>query len=99
MANGKPVAFYEQVMNALHPGTSAILARIADQTHLHVVLLNTEGQVRTVFEYENNFGFGGIHAGVQGARVAWQVPADFGRAKQAYEQEYDIDQLLAGAYD
>lgn len=98
MANGKPFAFYEQLMNPLHPGVSGILARVADQTHLHIVLLNIYGQVQTVFEYENNFGLGGIHAGVQGARVAWQGPADFNLAKQAYQQDYDIYELLAGVY-
>jgi hypothetical protein len=98
MANGKPFALYEQLMNPLNLGVSGILARVADQTHLHIVLLNIDGQVQTVFEYENNFGFDAIHAGVQGARVAWQGPADFNLAKQAYQQDYDIYELLAGVY-
>jgi hypothetical protein len=98
LIDDRPFAFYEQLMNPLHPGTSDILARVADQTHLHIVLLSTGGQILTVFEYENSFGFNGIHAGVQGARVAWHGRADFGLAKQAYQQEYDVYKLLAGAY-
>ena len=63
------------------------------------VVTDVTGQVVTVFEYQNTFGFGGIQAGVDAARVAWRGSCDFSRAKQAYEQEYDLDKLLAGEYD
>jgi len=99
ITKGKPFAFYEQLMNPLHADTSVVLARVADQTYLHIVLLNADGEVQTVFEYQNNFGFGGIHAGVQGARVAWQGHSDFSLAKQEYHKEYDVYELLTGAYD
>ena len=68
---------------------------MADQNHLHVLLIDATGQVLTVFEYKNTFGFDGIRSGVDGARVAWPTCDDFSRAKRAYEQEYGIDKLLA----
>jgi hypothetical protein len=53
----------------------------------------------TVFEYKNVFGFVGIRAAVDGARVAWCGPSDFAEAKGAYERQYEIDDILAGRYD
>jgi hypothetical protein len=43
--------------------------------------------------------FDKIRALVEGARVAWRGRADFALAKQAYQQQYDIDDVLAGRYD
>ena len=99
IVNGRPSAYYEHVMNPLYSETSEVLCCVADQTHLHVVVIDVTGQVLAVFEYQNTFGFAGIHAGVDGARVAWTGTDDFPRAKRAYEQQYDIDKLLAGEYD
>lgn len=96
LTNGRPFAVYEQLMNPLHPGTSVILARVADQTHLHAVLLDVGGQVQTVFEYENTFGFNGIHAGIQGARVAWQGPGDFSFAKQGTSRSTTLTSCSRG---
>jgi hypothetical protein len=53
--NGRPFAFYEQMMNPLDTKTSEILQRTADQTHFHILLVATGGQVVTVFEYPNTF--------------------------------------------
>lgn len=99
IVNGRPSAFYEQVMNPLYSTTSEVLRRAADQTHLHVLLIDVTGRVLTVFEYQNTFGIHGILAGVDAARVAWPSSDDFRRAKQSYEQQYDIDKLLSGEYD
>ena len=95
IVNGRPIAFYEQVMNPMYPKTSEVLCRLADQSHLHVLLLDGTGRVQNLFEYENNFGFDRILAGVDGARVAWSRPDDFQRARQAYERMYEIEELLA----
>jgi hypothetical protein len=95
VVNGRPSAFYEQVMNPLYSKTSEVLLRLADQTHLHVLLIGATGQVLTVFEYKNTFGFDGIRAGVDEARVAWPRSDDFSRAKQAYEQQYRVEELLS----
>jgi len=95
IVNGRPSALYEQVMNPLYIKTSEVLRRLADQTHLHVLLSDAVGQVLTVFEYKNTFGFDRIRAGVDGARLAWPGPDDFQRAERAYEQDYDINKLLA----
>jgi len=97
--NGRPSAFYEQVMNPLYPNTSEVLRRVSEQTHLHVVLIDANGQVVTVFEFQNNFGFDKVRAGVDSARVSWQGPLDFVSAKAAYEQEYETENVLAGRYD
>jgi hypothetical protein len=91
IVSGRPTAFYEQIMNPLYANTSEILRRVSEQTHLHVIVTNETGRVVTVFEYENTFGFAGIRAAVDGARVAWHGPADFAEAKGAYEREYEID--------
>ena len=99
IVSGRPTAFHEQVMNPLYPNTSEVLRRVAEQTHLHVIVTDETGQVVTVFEYENIFGFVGIRAAVDGARVAWRGPADFAQAKGAYERQYEIDDILAGRYD
>jgi hypothetical protein len=95
----RPIAFYEQVMNPLYPNTSEILRRVAEQTYLHVVVTDGAGQVVTVFEYKNIFGFVRIRESVDGARVAWRGLADFAQAKDAYERQYEIDDILAGRYD
>jgi hypothetical protein len=85
-------------MNPLYVKTSDVLRRLADQTHLHVLLVDATGQVRTVYEYGNTFGFDRIRAAVDGARLAWPGPDDFLRAERAYEQDYEIDQLFADEY-
>jgi hypothetical protein len=95
IVNGLPSEFYEQVMNPLSLKTSEVLRRLADQTHLHVLLIDGSGQVLTVFEHKNVFGFDRIRAAVDGARIAWPGSDDFRQAKRAYEREYDIDKLLA----
>jgi hypothetical protein len=99
IVNGRPTAFYEQVMNPLYPKTSEVLRHMAEQTHLHVVLTDVTGQVLTVFEYQNTFGFDRIRAGVDGVRAAWRGPDDFAMAKGAYERVYETDDILAGRYD
>ncbi len=99
IVSGRPAAFYEQVMNPLYPNTSEVLRRVAEQTHLHVIVTDGTGHVVTVFEYKNIFGFVGIRAAVDGARVAWRGPADFAQAKGAYERQYEIDDILGGRYD
>jgi hypothetical protein len=99
IVNGHPLAFYEQVMNPLYPPTSEILRRVAEQTHLHVIVTDGAGQVLNLFEYQNTFGFVGIRAAVDGARAAWCGPGDFAEAKGAYQQQYEINDILAGRYD
>lgn len=96
IVNGRPVAFYGQVMNPLFPKTAEVLGRLADQTHLHVLLPCETGELLTVFEYENTYGFDGICAGVRGARVAWPGPDEFQRAKTDYEEMYRIEDLFIG---
>jgi hypothetical protein len=95
VVNGRPAALYEQVMNPLYSKTSAVLRRVADQTHLHVLVLDVTGQVLNLFEYPNTFGFDRIRAAADGARVAWSGADNFPLAERAYEQQYDIDELLA----
>ena len=95
VVNGRPVALYEQVMNPLYSKTSEVLRRVADQTHLHVLVVDVTGQVLNLFEYQNTFGFDRIRSAADGARVAWSGADNFPLAEQAYEQQYDIDELLA----
>jgi len=40
VVNGRPMALYEQVMNPLYSKTSEVLRRVADQTHLHVLIVD-----------------------------------------------------------
>ncbi len=77
---GIRAAVNEQVMNPLYPDTSEVLRRVAEQSHLHVIVTDGTGQVVTVFECKNIFGLVGIRAAVNGARVAWRGPADFAQA-------------------
>jgi hypothetical protein len=97
--DGRPTAFYEQVMNPLYPNTSEVLRRVSEQSQLHVVLVDATGQVVTVFEFQNNFGFDKVCAGVDAVRVSWKGPHDFASAKAAYEEEYEVEDVLAGRYD
>src|SRR5271165_911020 len=66
--NGRPVALYEQVMNPLYSKTSEVLRRVADQTHLHVLVVDVTGQVLNLIEYQNTFCFDRIRAAADGAR-------------------------------
>jgi hypothetical protein len=93
--NGRPSVFYEQVMDPLCPETSTILGRLSGQTHLHVLVVGSGGRVCNLFEYRNIFGFDKIRTGAVAARVAWPGTDDFKRAKQSYEEEYTIDELLS----
>jgi hypothetical protein len=95
VVNGRPAAVYEQVMNPLYSKTSEVLRRVADQTHLHVLVVDVTGQVLNLFEYQNTFGFDRIRAAADGARVAWSGADNFLLAEQAHEQQYDTDELLA----
>ena len=95
VVNGRPVAFYEQVMNPLNPRTASVLKRLAEQSHLHLLVIDASGDVRNVLEFRNIFGFDQILAGAAGARVAWHGSDEFPRAKQAYEQMYEITELLS----
>ena len=88
-----------QLMNPLYPKTSDVLGRLADQTHLHVLLARTTGELLTVFDYENKFGFDGIRAGVHGALDAWPASDEFQRARADYKQMYRIEDLLVGESD
>jgi hypothetical protein len=62
VVNGRPLALYEPVMNPLYSKTSVVLRRVADQTHLHVLVVDVAGQVLNLFEHPNTFGFD-IHRG------------------------------------
>jgi len=73
IVRGRPAGFYEQIMNPLYPNTPEVLRRVAEQTHLHVIVTNGTGQVVTVFEYKNTFGFAGIRAAVDASRGAVRV--------------------------
>jgi hypothetical protein len=99
IVNGQPIAFYQQVMNPLYAATSEVLRRVAERTHLHVILTDSSGQVVTIFEYHNSFGFDDIRVAVDGARVAWRGLGDFAAAKYAYQAQYEIDDILAGRCD
>lgn len=99
IVNGHAAVFYEQLMNPLYPKTSEVLRRVAEQTHLHVILTHVNGQVLNVFEYQNSFGFGAIRAGVDVSCAAWTGSDDFQRAKRAYEQQYEVEKLIAGEYE
>lgn len=95
----RPIAFYEQVMNPLNPKTSMILHRLADQTHLHMLVLDSKGQVQNLFEYKNTFDFDKLLEAVARPRAVRPESDDFRLARKAYEQEYEMEDIVAGRYD
>ncbi len=63
--NGRPVAFYEQFINPRGPRIPLILGQLADQTHLHVLLVDLAGKSRNIIEIENVFGFDRLPARIR----------------------------------
>ena len=94
LVNGRPFAFYEQLLNPLHPGTTHILQQFADQTHLHMLLLDQTGKVHNLFEFENTFGFDHLKACAENEGLGCDENSNFELAKVAYEASYDPTELL-----
>ena len=93
--DGLPSTLYEQVMNSLNPKTAVILRRLADQTHLHVLVIGPDGQVCNLFEYQNVFGFENLAIGASAARISWQGVSDFKLARRRFAEEYSLHDLLS----
>jgi hypothetical protein len=99
LVQGRPTAFYEQIMNPLSLGTAQILNKLASQSHLHLLLVDQQGRFADLIEFRNIFPFNEILGASRGSRATWLQPYDFKIAKQAYMREHTIDDLFAARRD
>jgi hypothetical protein len=95
IVNGAPYAAYELLLPlAPEPGISQVLEKGSRQTHLHLVILDEAHEIFDVVEFKNVYGLGGLLNAARelGAQIK---DYDFDRAKQAFNREYSLDDLMA----
>lgn len=94
LIDGKPFAGYELLISP-KPGPSGVdlLAQVASQTHLHLVILDEHQDVFGVVEFENTYGLGGL---VAATKKIGSLPTgyDFFKAKEAFLREIPQESLL-----
>jgi hypothetical protein len=93
--SGAPYAAYELLLPLSPlPGIAKVLEEGSHQTHLHLVILDEDHEVFDVVEFKNVYGLGGLLSAAR--EIGTQVKDyDFDRAKQAFNREFSLDQLMA----
>ncbi len=91
----QPLAIYEQIMNPLEPRTSELLRRLVAQTHFHVLLLGSDGVVRTAYEYRNTFAFENVLSLADQAKSLLTGTGDFLQATRSYQAQIDVPQWIS----
>lgn len=67
--------------------------RLANQSHLHLLLVGPNYQVEGFFEFENNFGFDNAVATIKQLDAARII--DYEKAEQEYFDSYSLEALYA----
>ncbi len=94
MTNNRPYAAYETFWNPM--GDMAIICDAAEQSHLHLVILDEAGEIIDVVEFENNYNLSRM------VELALMIQSEelcaynFEMAKSAFTDELELDDLFAG---
>lgn len=85
---------YELFLNPYEMGTIRLLSSLGQQTHLKVILYDSEeNHLRDMIELENIYGFSDI-AGKIAQVIGHEKEGDFLKAQQELMNRYTIDDLL-----
>jgi hypothetical protein len=94
VANGKPFALYELILNPTHTGVLEMLRQLAKQTHLHLILVGPGQELLDVYEFDNTFGLEKLIA-ISGSACEKYGGMDFIAAKQEYDRTYELMELFS----
>lgn len=103
---GIPYFLKEHVLNPMHEGTRDVLHRLGRQNGLHVALVGAGPRLLGLHEFKNQYGFFDLYSYAQAAAETYAQaagqhgwpPYDFDAAHSAFEQAYDVADLLHGRY-
>jgi hypothetical protein len=92
---GRRLAWYEQLLNPLHPGTRSLVSCVAEQECLKVAMVESKaGSVLGVVEHENVFVGPVLVAALGNAAANADPGASFDHAVVEFENDYSIEDLL-----
>lgn len=93
-AESKNEVVREQFLNPDNIRAIRDLSKLAQQTHLKVLIINARSsEVIDWFEFENDFGFNGLLAGV--IEMIGRLPeGDFSEAIEEFKARYTLEDLL-----
>jgi hypothetical protein len=92
LQNKLPFALFEQLLNPTHSGTLELLKKLANQTHLHVVLIGPQTEALRVYEFVNTFEFGVLATAFE--RGVNEPALKFDQAQREFETTYDLETLF-----
>jgi CheY-like chemotaxis protein len=93
IANGKPFALYEQILNPTHTGILEMLRQVASQTHLHLLLIGPGQELLDVYEFQSTFGLDNLIWVAENACREY-CGMDFIAAKEEYDRRYKLMELF-----
>jgi len=87
----KSFAIFDKPLNISRPPLIEPWRKLANQTHLHLLLVDKNYEVEGFYEFENNFSFD------EAVEIISQLDAsriiDYNKAEQEYFNEYSLKQL------
>jgi hypothetical protein len=95
---GVPYFLKEHVLNPMHEGNCQVLRRLGGQNCLHVALVGSGPRILGLHEFKNEYGFFDLYSYAQAAAEKGWPGYDFDAARSAFEQAFDVRNLLHGRY-
>jgi hypothetical protein len=96
VTNGEPFALYEHILNPTDAGVLEMLRQVAQQTHLHLLLIGPDQALLDVYEFESTFGLEKLISISESACMEYPG-MDFIAAKHEYDHTYGLMQLFREA--
>jgi hypothetical protein len=98
--NGEGIPYFlkEQILNPMHEGNREALRRLGGQNFLHVALVGSGPRLLGLHEFKNQYGFFDLYSFAQAAAEKGWPGYDFDAALSAFEQDFDVKDLLHGRY-
>jgi hypothetical protein len=95
---GVPHFLKEHVLDPMHERNREVLRRLGRQNYLHVALVGSGPRLLGLHEFKNEYGFFDLYSYVQAAAEKGWPGYDFDAAHSAFEQAFDVSDLLHGRY-
>ena len=93
---GRHLADYEHYLNPFDWGTIGLLRSLGDQTHLKLIIVESEnGEVVGFTEFPNTYRFHAFADGIADL-TATQPVADFAETQAALKREFTLEDLKTG---